>query len=182
MSEKKSDEVAFMRKRREGFSHAYAGFTAEQVGEGLQQEMKDEPLSRQRPRKDMDESVKNEYVGYADPVISWQIHFNITNESGFTLEKPVVTFRIPTHKKHPHRSREDRLWSRRTFNSNLYNSREELRTLEFADTSLISNSNLAYGNPDEEIALWIRMVLDDGRAQPGLRVGHAVMASTRSTA
>ena len=118
---------------------------------------------REHHHKDMDASLEHEFFHYPDPVVSWQVHFNIVNESGFTLEKPVVTFRVPNQKKHPHRSRDDEPWSRRTLNSNLYNSRDELRTLEFADTSLISNSNLAYWNPGEVVALWIRMVLDDGQ-------------------
>ncbi len=45
MKEKKTfDGVAFMRKRREELSRAYAGLTAEQIEERVQQTLKDDPL------------------------------------------------------------------------------------------------------------------------------------------
>ena len=48
MKEKKKtfDAVAFMRKRREELSWAYAGLSAEQIEERVQQELKDDPLWR----------------------------------------------------------------------------------------------------------------------------------------
>ena len=48
----------------------------------------------------------------------------------------------------------------------LYNSTKELRIFEFADTSILSNSNLPYWNSGEEITIWIRMVLDDSKLEP----------------
>jgi len=42
------DAVAFMRKRREELSRAYAGLSAEQIEERVQQTLKDDPLARQR--------------------------------------------------------------------------------------------------------------------------------------
>ena len=44
------DAVAFMRKRREELSRAYAGLTAEQIEERIQQSLKDDPLWK-RPRR-----------------------------------------------------------------------------------------------------------------------------------
>jgi len=46
MKEKKKtfDAVAFMRKRREELSRAYAGLNAEQIEERVQQALKDDPL------------------------------------------------------------------------------------------------------------------------------------------
>jgi hypothetical protein len=38
------DAVAFTRKRREELSRAYAGLTAEQIEERIQQSLKDNPL------------------------------------------------------------------------------------------------------------------------------------------
>jgi len=90
----------------------------------------------------------------------------MTNKSGFTLNKPTLTFRVPLRRKHPHRGEKEQIWSRRSFNSNLYNSTQELRIFEFADTSILSNSNLPYWNSGEEITIWIRMVLDDSELKP----------------
>jgi hypothetical protein len=45
MKEKKTfDAVAFMRERREELSRAYAGLSAEQIEERVQQALKDDPL------------------------------------------------------------------------------------------------------------------------------------------
>ena len=44
------DAVAFMRKRREELSRAYAGLSAEQIEEQVQQALKDDPLWRQCPQ------------------------------------------------------------------------------------------------------------------------------------
>lgn len=52
MKKKTFDAVAFMRKRREEFSRAYAGLTAEQIQERLQQSLKNDPLWSQQ-KKDL---------------------------------------------------------------------------------------------------------------------------------
>jgi len=41
------DAVAFMRKRREELSRAYAGLNAEQIAQQLHQALKDNPLWKQ---------------------------------------------------------------------------------------------------------------------------------------
>ena len=49
MKEKKTfDAVAFMRKRREELSRAYAGLSAEQIEERVQQTLKDDLLWRRQ--------------------------------------------------------------------------------------------------------------------------------------
>ena len=47
MKKKTFDAVAFMRKRREELSRAYAGLTAEQIEERIQEALKNDPLWRQ---------------------------------------------------------------------------------------------------------------------------------------
>ena len=70
---------------------------------------------------------------------SYQVHFMVTNISGFTWEKPTLTFRLPIDKRHP-----DKDHQTLTFRSNLFNYQAEVRTLTFADTFVLSNSNLPY--------------------------------------
>ena len=43
-NKKTFDSVAFMRKRREELSRAYAGLSAEQIEEQIQRALKDNPL------------------------------------------------------------------------------------------------------------------------------------------
>lgn len=45
------DAVAFMRKRREELSRTYAGLSAQQIKEQIDQVLKDNPLWRQRPEE-----------------------------------------------------------------------------------------------------------------------------------
>lgn len=51
MKTKTFDAVAFMRKRREELSRAYAGLTAEQIEERIQETLKDDPLWQQHAEK-----------------------------------------------------------------------------------------------------------------------------------
>jgi hypothetical protein len=44
VKKKTSDAVAFMRKRREELSQAYAGLTGEQIEERIEQALKNNPL------------------------------------------------------------------------------------------------------------------------------------------
>lgn len=113
------------------------------------------------PKKELSDSLRDIYQNYPDPVKTHKVLFNITNTSGFTLQKPTLSFRLPLQKQHP--SKVGDIYSKRTFNSNIFNSQRELRHLEFADTLILSNSNLPYWNNGEEITIWIRMALDDGK-------------------
>lgn len=49
MKKKTFDAVAFMRKRREELSRAYAGLTAEQIERRIQRTLKADPLWRKPP-------------------------------------------------------------------------------------------------------------------------------------
>ena len=113
----------------------------------------------------MTEDLKELCKALPDPVRSHRVHFALKNTSGFTWAKPVLSFRIPIDRKHPAGKDKEKL-SGLTFNSNLYNSQEELRILEVADACIISNSNVPYWNRDEKIAFWIRMVVNNGKPEP----------------
>lgn len=82
-----------------------------------------------------------------------KVQFEIKNVSGFSLRNPVLTFRVPLPRGYKD-------GEPLTFNSNLFNSQEELRLLKFGDTLVLSNRNLPYWNHDEAITIWIRMALD----------------------
>ena len=59
MQKKTFDAVAFMRTRREELSRAYAGLTAEQIRERIQQSLKDDPLWRKaRQAKDAERGTR----------------------------------------------------------------------------------------------------------------------------
>lgn len=45
------DAVAFMRKRREELSRAYAGLTAEQIRERIRESLKNDPLWRKASQR-----------------------------------------------------------------------------------------------------------------------------------
>jgi hypothetical protein len=65
MKDKKKtfDAVAFMRKRREELSRAYAGLSAEQIEERVQQALKDDPLWRRHSQTQAPASSKKKTGG-----------------------------------------------------------------------------------------------------------------------
>ena len=103
------------------------------------------------------------YADFPDPFHSQRIHFVMKNTSGFTLIKPTLTFRLPNNRQQPEKTPEE--WTT-TFNSNLFNSRADMRQLEFNDTVIISNSNLPYWNNLDSITIWIRMITDSIATHP----------------
>lgn len=105
-------------------------------------------------KKDLSADLRTIYQKFPDPIKSYRVEFKITNNSGFTLKKPTLTFRLPIQKQHPFEGRI-------TFNSNLFNSQEEMRLLEFANTRILSNSNLPYWNDKDDMTIWIRMFFGD---------------------
>jgi len=117
-------------------------------------------------KDEMSTDLREFYKDFPDPVESHRVQFKMTNVSGIDLVKPTLTFRLPMEKQHPNKVEKEKTWSRRSFNSNLYNWRLALRILEFADTSILSNSNLPYWNSREDITIWIRMVLDASKPEP----------------
>jgi len=108
-------------------------------------------------REDKIERVWRDLGHSLTQINSARVHFRIVNTSPFTLHSPTISFRLPSTRRHPHRI--DGQWVL-TFNSNLYNSPESLKTLQFGDTTIISNSNLPFWNPNTELIIWIRMVMD----------------------
>ncbi len=58
MTKKTFDVVVFMRKRREELSRAYAGLSAEQIEERVQQTLKDDPLWKPLSRKEASSDSK----------------------------------------------------------------------------------------------------------------------------
>ena len=115
------------------------------------------------PKSDLPSDLQTKYKAFPDPITSHRVQFKITNTSGFTLKKPTLMFRLPLEKQHPYKAGRDYVLS---FNSNLFNSQSELRLLEFADTRLLSNSNLPFWNNEDDITIWIRMLLNDGKLAP----------------
>ena len=114
-------------------------------------------------KSDLPSDLQLKYESFPDPITSHRVQFKITNISGFTLEKPTLTFRLPIEKQHPHRVRRSYTL---TFNSNIHNPQSEFRLLEFADFCMLSSSNLPYWNNGDEITIWIRMLLNDGQLEP----------------
>ena len=114
-------------------------------------------------KRDLPSDLQLKYESYPDPITSHRMRFRISNTSGFTLIKPTLTFRLPLEKQHPYRiGRNYRL----TFNSNILNPQSEYRILEFGDFGMLSVSSLPYWNDGDEITIWIRMLLNDGRLEP----------------
>ncbi len=115
------------------------------------------------PKNELPSDLRTKYKTFPDPITSHKVQFKITNTSGFTLKKPTLMFRLPLEKLHPRKNNGGYTLS---FNSNLFNSQSELRLLEFADTRLLSNSNMPFWNNDDNITIWIRMLLNDGKLEP----------------
>lgn len=92
-----------------------------------------------------------------NPFHSYRVYFKIRNQSGFTLKRPVITFRLPTDLTHPHKTRDDK-WIP-YYRSNLYNVQIDLRSFQYEDTIVLSNTILPYLNEDQELPIWIRMCL-----------------------
>ena len=117
-------------------------------------------------KENLSEKLKEFYKDFPDPFQSHRVQFKITNKSGFDLIKPVFTFRLPLEKRHPYGQGREKVVSRQSFNSNLFNSQRELVMLEMTDTQILSNSNLTYLNKNEHMTFWFRMVLGDGKLKP----------------
>ena len=58
------DAVAFMRKRREELSRAYAGLGAEQIEEKVQQALKDNPLWKQPSHRQIPSASRKKTRGH----------------------------------------------------------------------------------------------------------------------
>jgi len=112
----------------------------------------DRKASKEKVHYKLDEPTEQHHT----PGETHQVNFKITNCSGFDLEDPVLTFRLPQDKRYRHNE------FGLTFTSNLFNSQQDLRLLEFEETLVLSNSNLPYWNQDASYTIWIRMAFDAG--------------------
>ncbi len=109
-------------------------------------------------KKDFSDILLEAYTNYPDPVTSHQIFFKITNKSGFTLEQPTLTFKLPSCIKHPYKRKE--MYDLKNFNTNLYNSTQDMKMLDTGDSIYISNSNLPFWNNNDTHKFWIRMSIE----------------------
>jgi len=98
------------------------------------------------------------YSSFTLPIVSCKVYFNIRNESGFTLKRPTLTFRLPINKQHPEEHPVN--YSQRTFHSNMFNYQRDMVSLETADKIILSNSNLPFWNDRDELNIWIRMAFE----------------------
>ena len=109
-------------------------------------------------KKDFNEKLLEAFIDYPDPVTAHQIFFKITNKSGFTLEQPTLTFKLPSLKKHPKKRKEK--FTFKDFNTNLYNSTKDMKILDTGNSIYISNSNLPFWNNNDTLIFWIRMSIE----------------------
>ncbi len=118
-------------------------------------------------KADLSGELKDFYNRCPDPFKSYRIQFKITNTSGFDWVKPTVTFWLPAEKQAPGKDREDnRTYTVRQYRSNTFNTKVDLKMLEMVDGVIISNSNLPYWKQEKHIAIWLRMVLENGDSEP----------------
>jgi hypothetical protein len=114
-------------------------------------------------KTELPDSLIAAFAHLQDTFQSYRVHFRLTNHSGFTLVAPTITLRLPIDRRHPHRVDGHFI---ATFNSNLFNSQEALRVLEFGETQILSNSNLPYWNDKDQITIWVRMTFGLQQSQP----------------
>jgi hypothetical protein len=105
-------------------------------------------------KSNLTEELREKFKSFPDKFDSHQVYFKITNISGFTLKGPTFTVRLSTSLMHPNSSGDNK-----EFRSNLFNSSQNLQRLEFANTIILSNSNLNFLNDYEPIKIWIRVCL-----------------------
>jgi hypothetical protein len=105
--------------------------------------------------------IKSNFAKYGDTFYSYKVNFKITNSSDFVLKKPTITIKVPVDVKHPSQD-----YKTIEIRSNMFNSPDSLQALEYGDTFILSNSNLPYLHPQENIKIWIRMRLDKDDTKP----------------
>jgi hypothetical protein len=138
-------------------------------------------------KDDLPRGLRDAYDDLPHLFASARVEFRMTNLSGFTLNRPTFTFMLPKDRAHPvSRSfaspgptanaaalngergpmiRGNRVFSV-NYNSNLFNPEQPPSRLEFADTYVLSNCVLPFWNRDQQVTVWIRMIVDDGTRQP----------------
>ena len=119
--------------------------------------------------------IQDFYTTSSLMVYSYRVFFKFRNKSNFTLSKPTLAFRLPNANQHPFSVLVPiEFGGRRTtmpewhigYNSNMFNSEEEIRMLEFEDAKIISNTNLPFWNDSDVLEIWIRMCLDKNSNKP----------------
>jgi len=109
---------------------------------------------------ELDNNLKSCYKSF--PVTSYRIHFKMRNISGFDLENPVFTFnKLPIDKQRPYSETKDRPYSKKTFTFSIVRPDKKAHFIEVDKKHLISLDGLPYWNKDNEIDLWIRMVINE---------------------
>jgi len=110
-------------------------------------------------KDELDNNVKAYYKVF--PVTSYRVHFKMKNISGFDLKNPVFTFnKLPIEKQCPYHEKKDNLYSTRRFTFSIVRPDRKPHFLEVDKKYLISLDGLPYWNKDNEIDLWIRMVIN----------------------
>ena len=97
-----------------------------------------------------------------NPLETIRVYFRIKNTSGFTLSKPVITFKLPSELQHPKKDngkyvRGDNGEIVRAFNSNLFNVQKDFRLFNYDDIIVLSNNVLPFLNDRQQHPVWIRM-------------------------
>ena len=103
-------------------------------------------------------NLPKKWCQFGEEVNFYRTNFKLTNNSGFTLRNPTLTFKLPREKRSLQKVDNG---YQEGFNSNIFNSRERVRFLEFANKLIISNSNLPYLNHKEVQAIWFILFFGD---------------------
>ncbi|OPL11752.1 MAG: hypothetical protein AVO38_15595 [delta proteobacterium ML8_D] len=125
----------------------------------------DKATKSEYSKNQMSDPLKDTYKDFPDPVVSYQIQFTIENLSGFDLKKPTLSFALPLCWQHPAKSSNGGVYDHQSFNSNLFNSPRDLMVFEFADTRILSNSNLPFWNNKDELTFWVRMIIQNNSSE-----------------
>jgi hypothetical protein len=111
------------------------------------------------PKKELTPELSEYYKDWPDPIESYKVQFEMTNESDFDLVDPVVTFRLPVENQAPDKKEKESTcyYDIRQYRSNTFNTRVDLKVLEMVDGIILSNKNLPYWRAGEHITFWIRI-------------------------
>jgi hypothetical protein len=116
-------------------------------------------------KNQMKQNLSELYKDLPETFKSYQVNFRMTNDSGFSLEKPTLTFTLPYEKQHPYKAEDQTMYEIRSFNSNTYNAPHEFYLL-FEENIILSKTILPFWNNQDSMTIWIRMVIDDGKFEP----------------
>jgi len=106
----------------------------------------------------LNDTLKEHFKDYNKPLKSHRIIFTFKNNSDFDLKKPIFSIKLPIQFAHP-----DDSHNSLHFRSNIFNSSRELFLLNTEDYYILSNNILPYMNKDDDIKIWVRMIIDEKR-------------------